>query len=128
MSSYNKQKMVERSIPGMNRRERFGEVEHAENVGATVKRILTYFAQEKTMVGGMLAIVIFGTFCGVYAPSLQSNAIDIIAGARTGDLFSAVAFMLVVYVLYSTSQLLQGLVSAKLSQRIVCLLYTSRCV
>lgn len=119
MSSYNKQKMVERSIPGMNRRERFGEVEHAENVGATVKRILTYFAQEKTMVGGMLAIVIFGTFCGVYAPSLQSNAIDIIAGARTGDLFSAVAFMLVVYVLYSTSQLLQGLVSAKLSQRIV---------
>ena len=119
MSTPEKQKLPERNIPGMNRHERFMEVEHAENVGATLKRIVVYFVREKIMAAVMLAVVIFGTFCGVYAPSLQSNAIDIIAGTRAGNLFYAVFFMLVVYLLYSAGQLLQGLISAKLSQRIV---------
>ncbi|MGN0428334.1 MAG: ABC transporter ATP-binding protein, partial [Agathobacter sp.] len=63
--------------------------------------------------------VIFGTLCGVYAPSLQSKAIDIIAGTETGSLGKTLIFMLAAYLLYSGSQLLQGLFSAKLSQRIV---------
>ena len=71
------------------------------------------------MVFGMLLTVIFGTLCGVYAPSLQSRAIDIIAGERQGDLVSSLLLMLLVYLLYSGSQLLQGLLSAHLSQRIV---------
>ena len=36
-------KLVERTIPGMNRNARFSEVEHAENVGGTLKRIIRYF-------------------------------------------------------------------------------------
>ena len=110
---------VERNIPGMNRHAQFAEVEHAENVGATLKRIITYFAHEKKLVGGMLGVVILGTLCGVCAPSLQSNAIDIIAGSRTGSLPRTLIFMLAVYLLYSASQLVQGLLSAHLSQRIV---------
>ena len=110
---------VERNIPGMNRHARFAEVEHAENVGATLKRIITYFAHEKKLVGGMLGVVILGTLCGVCAPSLQSNAIDIIAGSQTGSLPRTLIFMLAVYLLYSASQLVQGLLSAHLSQRIV---------
>lgn len=114
------QKTVERNIPGMNNRNgRFAQVEHAENVGATLKRIWTYFAREKRMVISMLAIVILGTLCGVYAPSLQSNAIDIIAGTAVGSLRGTLVLMLAVYLLYSASQLLQGFISAKLSQRIV---------
>ena len=113
-------KLEERNIPGMmNRNARFAEVEHAENVGATMKRIMSYFAKEKGMVVSMLAIVVFGTLCGVYAPSLQSRAIDIIAGKSGGNLLAALAFMLAVYLLYSAGQLLQGLLSAKLSQRII---------
>ena len=119
MNERNEQKLTERSIPGMNRRERFVQVEHAENAGAALKRIAVYFAQEKTMVICMLAIVIFGTLCGVYAPSLQSRAIDIIAGTVTGNLFQTLVLMLMIYLLYSGSQLLQGLFSAKLSQCIV---------
>lgn len=74
MSENQNQKAVERIIPGMmNRHERFAEAEHADNIGATVKRIVTYFMHEKTLVICMLAIVIFGTLCGIYAPGLQSS-------------------------------------------------------
>ena len=115
-------KLMERALPGGMRRgpgARFAEVEHAENVGATLKRILTYFAKEKAMVVAMLAVVILGTLCGVYAPSLQSRAIDIIAGEGQGRFAATLALMLAVYLLYSGSQFLQGVLSAKLSQRIV---------
>ena len=113
------QKLEERNIPGMNRGARFAEAEHAENVGATLKKILRYFLREKAMVISMLAIVLFGTLCGVYAPSLQSRAIDILAGAEAGGLVLTAIAMLAVYLLYSLSQFLQNLLSARLSQRIV---------
>lgn len=112
-------KIVERSIPGMNRRERFVEVEHAQNVGETLRRIVTYFAREKGLVAAMLLAVVFGTLCGVYAPSLQSQGIDIIAGTRKGSLSQVVLWMVGAYLLYSLCQLFQGLISAHLSQRIV---------
>lgn len=113
-------KIIERNIPGMNNRNnRFMTAEHAENVGGTLRRIAAYFAHEKKMLISMLAIVVFGTLCGIYAPSLQSKAIDIIAGTVEGRLIRTLIFMLAVYLLYSGSQLLQGLISAKLSQRIV---------
>ena len=119
MSAYNEKKLGERNIPGMNRHERFGEIQHAENISTTLKRIITYFTHEKAMVIAMLIVVIFGTLCGVYAPSLQSNAIDIIAGTKATSLLQTLILMLSTYLLYSGSQLLQNLLSAKLSQRIV---------
>jgi ATP-binding cassette subfamily B protein len=71
------------------------------------------------MVLALLGVVVFGTLCGVYAPSIQSRAIDIIAGSQDSPLLPTVGLMAAVYLLYSASQLFQGLVSAKLSQRIV---------
>ena len=120
MSKELDQKMVSRNIPGMmNRNERFAEAEYAENVGATVRRIITYFLHEKKLVIFMLVIVVFGTLCGIYAPSLQSKAVDIIAGERAGVLSHTLLFMLSVYLLYSACSLLQGLFSARLSQNVV---------
>lgn len=113
------QKLAERNIPGMNKHNRFAEVEHAENAATTLKRIWTYFSQEKLMLIVMLVVVVFGTFCGVYAPSQQSKAIDIIAGEVEGNLSQTLIFMLMIYLLYSGSQLLQGLLCANLSQHIV---------
>ncbi|MDE6128255.1 MAG: multidrug ABC transporter ATP-binding protein, partial [Lachnospiraceae bacterium] len=114
------EKIAERNIPGMmNRGQRFAEVQHAENAAAALRRIAIYFAKEKVMVSCMLAVVIFGTLCGVYAPSLQSKAIDIIAKTKTGNLVMTLILMTSIYLLYSGGQLLQGLISAKLSQRIV---------
>lgn len=112
-------KLMERTIPGMNRHERFVEVEHAQNAGAALRRLVSYFAKEKALVAGMLAIVLAGTLCGVYAPSLQSSAIDIIAGEKAGDLAKTIFVMLAAYLIYSASQLAQGLLSAKISQRLV---------
>lgn len=120
MSTEQNQKLLERNIPrAMGHGQRFAEVEHAENIGATLKRIAVYFMREKVTVICMLAVVVFGTLCGIYAPSLQSNAIDIIAGEREGHLAYTLIFMLTVYLLYSASGLLQGLLSARLSQSVV---------
>lgn len=120
MSEPKDQRLAERNIPGaMNRGQRFAEVQHADNIKGTLKRIAVYFVREKGIVFGILTIVIFGTLCGVLAPALQSNAIDIIAKSKSGSLSATLILMLTVYLLYSASQLLQGLISAKLSQRIV---------
>lgn len=120
MSANQEQKTVERNIPGMmNRRERFAEVEHAENINVTVRRMITYFIREKKLVSGMLAVVVSGTLCGIYAPSLQSCAVDIIAGVKPGILSQTLLWMLSVYLLYSICGLLQGLISARLSQNVV---------
>lgn len=71
------------------------------------------------MVMGMLGVVVLGTLCGVCAPALQSGAINIIAGEKAGNLGKTIAGMLAVYLIYSGSQLVQGLFSAKISQRLV---------
>lgn len=112
-------KLMQRNIPGMNKHEQFVEVEHADNVGKTLKRLIHYFAQEKKMVVSMMSIVLIGTIAGVYAPSLQSRTIDIIAGEQIGNLMHSIILMLSVYLLYSACQLLQGIISAKISQRLV---------
>lgn len=120
MSENQSHKIAERNIPGRSSHaQRFAEVEHAENIGATLKRIILYFIQEKGMVTSLLVVVILGTIFGIYAPSLQSNAIDIIAGEREGHLIYTLLFMLLIYLLFSASGLLQGLLSAKLGQNIV---------
>ncbi len=114
-------KMLERSIPGMNRSARFAAVEYAEDIGGTIRRISGYFVKEKRLVLSMLGFVLLGTLCGIYAPSVQSDCIDIIVepGAGSLILIRTIALMLAAYLLYGASQLLQGLISARLSQRIV---------
>lgn len=120
MSTQQDPKIAERAIPGRSSHaQRFAEVEHAEHIGATLKRLLSYFLQEKVTVVSLLAVVLLGTIFGIYAPSLQSNAIDIIAGEREGRLLPTLLFMLAVYLLFSASGLVQGLLSARLSQTVV---------
>lgn len=113
-------KVKENNIPnGMPHHQRFAEVQYAENIKGTFKRIATYFFKDKLILLFMFLVVVLGTVCGVYAPSLQSKAIDIIAGQQNGYLISTLIFMLVLYVFYSVSGLLQGLLSARLSQSVV---------
>ena len=59
------------------------------------------------------------TLCGILAPSLQSGAVDIIAGEKQGILSHTLTLMLSVYLLYSICGLLQGLCSARLGQNVV---------
>ena len=113
------EKLMPRNLPGSGHQQRFAEVEHAEHTGATLKRIITYFVREKSTVLSMLAVVVFGTLCGIFAPSQQSKAIDIIAGKQQAGLPQSISLMLALYLLYSFSNLLQGVLSAKLSQKVV---------
>ena len=107
------------SMPGARKRNRFEEAEHAQNVGATLKRLVLYFTAEKKLLLLMLAVVAAGVLCGVYAPSVQSSVIDMIAGTKEGKVLTGALIMFAAYLLYSAAQLVQGLLSAHLSQRIV---------
>lgn len=98
---------------------RFGNVEHAANAKGALRRLSVYFAREKRLLFAMLAVVIFGTACGVLAPGLQSVAVDMIAGSREGRFGLMIGLMLATYALFSGSQFLQDFISAHLSQRIV---------
>jgi len=94
-------------------------VEKAKDKKGTLKRLIAYFAAEKAMIIGLLAAVIVVVICLVYAPKLQSNAIDIIASGRFKELTPILITMVVVYIIHSICTFLQTKISAVLSQNIV---------
>lgn len=111
----------------MNNYEAFGRrpgnrnltVEKAKDKKGTLKRLIAYFAAEKAMIIGLLAAVIVVVICSVYAPKLQSNAIDIIASGRFKELTPILITMVIVYIIHSICTFLQTKISAVLSQNIV---------
>ena len=103
----------------MKRHARFVQVEYAKDKKGTAKRIIKYFIREKYLVIGLVTIILLGTLCGVLAPSYQSDAIDIIAGDKTGNLKSVIGLMLILYLCYTGCQLIQRIVCAHLAQRVV---------
>ena len=115
----------ERQMPNMRPgggggpRSRFAEVQHAENAWGTLRRVWQYFATEQKLLVAIMTVVIFGTISGVIAPSLQSKAIDIIAGKSDGNLLTYIIWMVVANLIVSATSLIQGLCSGRLSQRIV---------
>ena len=94
-------------------------VEKAKDKKGTLNRLIAYFAAEKAMIIGLLAAVIVVVICSVYAPKLQSNAIDIIASGRFKELTPILITMVVVYIIHSICTFLQTKISAVLSQNIV---------
>ena len=94
-------------------------VEKAKDKKGTLKRLIAYFAAEKALIIGLLAAVIVVVICSVYAPKLQSNAIDIIASGRFKELTPILITMVVVYIIHSICTFLQTKISAVLSQNIV---------
>ena len=94
-------------------------VEKAKDKKGTLKRMIAYFAAEKAMIIGLLAAVIVVVICSVYAPKLQSNAIDIIASGRFKELTPILITMVVLYIIHSICTFLQTKISAVLSQNIV---------
>ena len=113
-------KLVQGNLPGTRTRgQRFAKIEYANDIRGTLKRLLSYFARERAVVFAMIGVVVFGTVCGIYAPSLQSRAVDIIAKEKHGNLGSCLIAMIFVYLCYSVSGLFQRLLSARLGQSVV---------
>ena len=95
------------------------EIEHADQVGPTLKRLLTYFTKEKRNVALLLSAVIVVVICSVTIPRLQSDAIDSITEGEFGLLANILILMAVVYGISCLGTLFQGRLSAKLSQKVV---------
>ena len=106
-------------IPGMRGPRNFQEIEKPKEGRKTIRRLLGYFKAERILIEVLLAVVIIVVCSSVYAPSLQSKAIDMIAAGSYEKLPSALGFMLVVYGVYCGGTLIQNLLSATLSQKII---------
>ncbi|MBR2133055.1 MAG: ABC transporter ATP-binding protein, partial [Oscillospiraceae bacterium] len=94
-------------------------VEHAENVGGTLARLMQYFKKAKKLLIMLLISVVCVTLAGLLAPSLQGSAIDAIKERSWDTLSSCVLILLVVYLLNVLFTLSQSLLAARLSQSIV---------
>lgn len=95
------------------------EVEKAKNVRGTFVRLVGFFKDELKSVMALFVIVLISVVCNVYAPKLQSNAIDTIASGEYHRLSGILAMMLAMYGIMSLMSLFQGRGSALLSQSVV---------
>lgn len=94
-------------------------VEKPQNGKKTLKRLMGYFVSEKKMLFLLMLAVVVVVACSVYAPKLQSNAIDAIAGRQWDKLSPILIMMVIIYIIHSICTYMQSKLSAVLSQNIV---------
>ncbi len=100
--------------------------EKAQNVGATLKRLLQYLSKSKKLLFLLLGVVLLVTILGLIAPIYQQKAIDVIAecvtsgeALNTKSMFWFLGILIVTYILSSIFTLIQGIAAADLSQTTV---------
>ena len=94
-------------------------VEKPQNGKKTLKRLMGYFVSEKKMLFLLMLAVVVVVACSVYAPKLQSNAIDVIAIRQWDKLSPILIVMVIIYIIHSICTYMQSKLSAVLSQNIV---------
>ena len=94
-------------------------VEKPQNGKKTLKRLMGYFVSEKKMLFLLMLAVVVVVACSVYAPKLQSNAIDAIAGRQWDKLSPILIVMVIICIIHSICTYMQSKLSAVLSQNIV---------
>ncbi len=118
MAETREQSLSNYKIPGV-RGPRERNVEKPREGGKTLRRLVGYFADERRVVCFLLAVVFVVVVASVYAPRLQSDAIDRITEGSFGRLPGILCVMLAVYGVQSLGTFLQSRESAVLSQRVV---------
>ncbi len=93
--------------------------EKAKDQKGTMLKLIRYFGAEKKRIAVLMVCVVVMAISSVYAPRLQSDAIDSISQGRYEDLTHFLLLMLAVYGVQSVFTLFQGRYSALLSQSIV---------
>ncbi len=106
-------------IPGMRGPRSRQAAEKAKDKKGTLRRLVQYFAKEKKIVLFLLIAVLLSVVCSVYAPKLQSDAIDLIAEGRFTGLNDILIIMILIHTGNSFCTFIQGRYSAILSQNIV---------
>lgn len=94
-------------------------VEKPQNGKKTLKRLMGYFVSEKKMLFLLMLAVVVVVACSVYAPKLQSNAIDAITIRQWDKLSPILILMVIIYIIHSICTYMQSKLSAVLSQNIV---------
>ncbi|MDE6407957.1 MAG: ABC transporter ATP-binding protein/permease [Anaeroplasmataceae bacterium] len=97
----------------------FGTGEKAENRKGTMLRLLKYFQKEIPLVSILFFAILVVVLCNVITPRLQSSAIDSIDQGDFDSLYPYLFWMIGFFVLLSIFNLVQGFISAILSQKIV---------
>lgn len=118
MAEQKEQSMNNYKVPGM-RTPRNRQTEKPKDGRKTLRRLVGYFADESKIVLFLLAVVFVVVIASVYAPRLQSDAIDSISQGDFGRLPAILTVMLAVYGVQSLGTFLQSRESAILSQRVV---------
>ena len=113
-----------RGGPGMARMY----AEKPKNMGATVKRLLSYIGKSRLLVIGLITIMIVVTLLSLASPALLGKAIDAIGTGKPGTfdlerLITILGVMAAIYAVNSALTYFQGIWAAKLSQKTV---YTMR--
>ena len=100
--------------PGMG-----APTEKPKNGQQTLRRLAGYFRPERRYVICLAAAVVLAVAASVVAPRLQSSVIDELVARRFGAILPLLGWMLGIYILHGCATLLQGFLSARLSQRVV---------
>ena len=95
------------------------EIEKADNVKGTAKRLLHYFSGAKKQLIGLIAAVVAVTLLSLAAPAMQGSAIDSIKAHDWHLLYRCALLLLGIFVVNVGANLAQSLLAAHLSQSIV---------
>lgn len=105
---------------GFSRRPERGVPAEKPKAGRqTMKRLLKYFTSEMPSMIFMTAISAAGVAAAVLAPAYQSDAVDEIVAGDFPGVNPYLRMMIILYVIYGFSLLLQGYLSTRLSQKVV---------
>ena len=94
-------------------------VEKPKDGGKTLHRLTGYFREDRRCVVFLALAVVISVLAGVLAPRLQSSAIDGLVAKDFAPIPPLLAMMLGLYIVNGCATLLQGFLSARLSQRVV---------
>jgi len=105
--------------PGGRRGGMGAPVEKPKEGGKSLRRLLGYFRPEMKYVIALVLVVILTVLASVITPSLQSRAIDHLVSGAFAQIPRILALMLTLYLIHGGATLLQGFLSARLSQRVI---------
>ena len=94
-------------------------LEKAKDRKGTISRLLKYFKSEIKIVVALFISIIIMVLCQVVTPRIQSDAIDCIDNGLFEEIPGILIIMGIMFIVLSLFNLVQGLLSAKLSQNII---------
>ena len=94
-------------------------VEKPKNTRSALARLFGYFRHEMVLVIILALAVSVSVTAGVLAPRFQSQAIDHLVSKTFSEVSRVLTIMILLYAFHGAATLLQGYLSARLSQRII---------